>query len=185
MQPPWVYFQEAEKGWLSRRAGCSIDKATFRRLLVRWTTDANLSFRLLEHVALHELFDYLNLLVYETSVNLTHKTIRAKVIHEFNTYKAYVIDTLLWSPSKVHIAFDGWTSRNRHSFSINAFFLDDETFQPRKILLGLPNVAMAHTGEISAQRSRRYWKNSSLYNTINLDILFLTMLRTTIRLWRN
>ncbi|KAF5236482.1 hypothetical protein FANTH_11250 [Fusarium anthophilum] len=49
---------------------------------------------------------------------------------------------------KVHIAFDGWTSRNRHSFfSINAFFLDDETFQPRKILLGLPNVAMAHTGE--------------------------------------
>jgi hypothetical protein len=124
------------------------DKATFQRLLVRWITDANLSFRLSEHVGLHELFDYLNPLVRETSANLTHKTIRAKVIHEFNTYKAHVTDTLLRSPSKVHIAFDGWTSRNRHSFfSINAFFLDDETFQPRKILLGLPNVAMAHTGE--------------------------------------
>jgi hypothetical protein len=124
------------------------DKATFQRLLVRWITDANLSFRLSEHVGLHELFDYLNPLVRETSANLTHKTFRAKVIHEFNTYKAHVTDTLLRSPSKVHIAFDGWTSRNRHSFfSINAFFLDDETFQPRKILLGLPNVAMAHTGE--------------------------------------
>ncbi|KAJ0130882.1 RNA-directed DNA polymerase from mobile element jockey [Fusarium oxysporum f. sp. albedinis] len=124
------------------------DKVTFQRLLVRWITDANLPFRLLEHVGLHELFDYLNPLVRESSANLTHKTIRAKVIHEFNTYKAHVTDTLLRSPSKVHIALDGWTSRNRHSFfSINAFFLDDETFQPRKILLGLPSVAMAHTGE--------------------------------------
>ncbi|KID59571.1 transposase, partial [Metarhizium hybridum] len=37
---------------------------------------------------------------------------------------------------------------NRHSFfSINAFFLDEETFQPRKIVLGLPTISVSHTGE--------------------------------------
>ena len=65
-----------------------------------------------------------------------------------HTYKSHVIDALSRSPSKVHIAFDGWTSRNRHSFfSINAFFLDEETFQPRKIVLGLPTISVSHTGE--------------------------------------
>ena len=87
-------------------------------------------------------------LVEETSANLTHESIRSRIVDEFNTYKAHIIETLLRSPSQVHIAFDGWTSRNRHSFfSINAFFLDEETFQPRKIVLGLPNITIAHTGE--------------------------------------
>jgi hypothetical protein len=30
---------------------------------------------------------------------------------------------------------------------VNAFFIDEETFQPRKIVLGLPNITIAHTGE--------------------------------------
>jgi hypothetical protein len=99
------------------------DKATFQRLLVRWITDENLSFRLSEHVGLHELLDYLNPLVRETSANLTHKTIQTKVIHEFNTYKAHVTDVLLRSPSKVHIAFDDWTSREQAFFLFHQCFL--------------------------------------------------------------
>lgn len=64
----------------------------------------------------------------------------------FNTYKSHVIHTLL--RSQVHIAFDGWTSRNRHSFfTVNAFFLEEDTFEPRKIVLGLPTITIAHTGE--------------------------------------
>ncbi|KAK9444021.1 transposase [Metarhizium brunneum] len=69
-------------------------------------------------------------------------------MNEFHAYKSHVIDALSRSPSKVHIAFDGWTSRNRHSFfSINAFFLDEKTFQPRKIFLGLPTISVSHTGD--------------------------------------
>ncbi|KAM5528306.1 ac transposase [Fusarium oxysporum f. sp. phaseoli] len=124
------------------------DKATFQRHVVQWITDANLSFRVPEHKGLQKVFQYLNPLVHETSANLTHETVRARIIDEFNTYKSRVIHTLSRSPSQVHIAFDGWASRNRHSFfSINAFFLDEDTFQPRKIVLGFPNVAIAHTGE--------------------------------------
>ncbi|PNP85338.1 hypothetical protein FNYG_01328 [Fusarium nygamai] len=124
------------------------DKTTFQRHVVQWITDANLSFRVPEHKGLQKVFQYLNPLVHETSANLTHETVRARIIDEFNTYKSRVIHTLSRSPSQVHIAFDGWASRNRHSFfSINAFFLDEDTFQPRKIVLGLPNVAIAHTGE--------------------------------------
>ncbi|KAF5137685.1 putative AC transposase [Metarhizium anisopliae] len=124
------------------------DKAHFQRLLVQWIADANLSFRLSEHEALHKMLEYLNPLVRETSAHLTHKTIRTRLVNEFHAYKSHVIDTLSRSPSKVHIAFDGWTSRNRHSFfSVNAFFLDEETFQPRKIVLGLPTISVSHTGE--------------------------------------
>lgn len=124
------------------------DKGRFQRLLVHWITDANLSFRVPEHKGLQNIFQYLNPLVQETSAILTHETVRIRIIDEFNNYKAHVIDTMLRSPGQVHIAFDGWTSRNRHSFfSVNAFFIDEETFQPRKIVLGLPNVTIAHTGE--------------------------------------
>ncbi|KAF4988755.1 hypothetical protein FDECE_14929 [Fusarium decemcellulare] len=124
------------------------DKTEFQRLLVQWITDANLSFRVPEHEGLQKVFQYLNPLVQETSAVLTHETVRTRIIHEFNGYKMHVIDAMLRSPSQVHIAFDGWTSRNRNSFfSINAFFLDEETFRPRKIVLGLPNVTIAHTGE--------------------------------------
>ncbi|KAJ0130204.1 hypothetical protein HZ326_26698 [Fusarium oxysporum f. sp. albedinis] len=124
------------------------DKTTFQRYVVQWITDANLTFRVPEHKGLQKVFQYLNSLVHETSANLTHETVRARIIDEFNTYKSRVIHTLSRSPSQVHIAFDDWASRNRHSFfSINAFFLDEDTFQPRKIVLDLPNVTMAHTGE--------------------------------------
>ncbi|KAF4944942.1 hypothetical protein FGADI_12324 [Fusarium gaditjirri] len=44
------------------------NKATSQSLLVQWITDANLSFRLSEHVRLHGLFDYLNPLVLVTEV---------------------------------------------------------------------------------------------------------------------
>jgi len=124
------------------------DKTTFQRLLIQWIADANLPFRVSEHEGLHEIFNYLNPLVEETSANLTHETVRSRILAEFSTYKAHIIETLLRSPSQVHIAFDGWTSRNKHAFfSINAFFLDEETFQSRKIVLGLPNITIAHTGE--------------------------------------
>lgn len=124
------------------------NKTTFQQLLIQWIADANLSFRISEHKGLHQVFNYLNPLVEETSANLTHESVRSRIVDEFNTYKAHVIETLLRSPSQVHVAFDGWSSRNRHSFfSVNAFFLDEETFQPRKIVLGLPNITIAHTGE--------------------------------------
>ncbi|KAJ6437559.1 putative AC transposase [Purpureocillium lavendulum] len=124
------------------------DKITFQRLLVRWITEANLSFRISEHEGFHKLLHYLNLLVEETSANLTHKTIRTRIVDGFYLYKSHIVDTLLQSPSQVHIAFDGWTSRNRHSsFSINAFFLDERMLTPRKIVLSLPSLSAAYTGE--------------------------------------
>jgi hypothetical protein len=87
------------------------DKLTFQRLLIQWITDANLSFRVSEYEGLQKVFGYLDSLVQETSANLRHKTIRIRIINEFHTYKAHIMDTLLQSPSQVHIAFDGWTSR--------------------------------------------------------------------------
>ena len=51
------------------------------------------------------------------------------------------------SLGKVHIAFDGWTLYNRHSFfAVNAQYLNDKTFEPRKMLLSMPHIPGNHTG---------------------------------------
>jgi hypothetical protein len=125
-----VAVKKRKKNDFHNELATQFDKTTFQRLLVQWITDANLSFRVPEHKGLNRVFQYLNPLVHETSATLTHETVRAKIINEFNTYRSRVIHTLLRSPSQVHIAFDGWTSRNRHSiFSTNAFFLEEDTSQ--------------------------------------------------------
>ncbi|OBS15278.1 hypothetical protein FPOA_13870 [Fusarium poae] len=136
------------------------DKTTFQRHIVQWITDANLSFRVPENKGLQKVFQYLNPLVHETSANLTHETVRVRIIDEFNTYKSRVIHALSRSPSQVHIAFDGWTSRNRHSFfSINAFFLDEDTFQPRTGLKATP--PNPRSGSTRGFHCPLHWQNPS------------------------
>lgn len=45
---------------------------------------------------------------------------------------------------RYYLAFDGWTSRNRHPlFGVVAFFLDPDS-KPQKIVLGLPNLTDRH-----------------------------------------
>ena len=48
---------------------------------------------------------------------------------------------------KIHAAFDGWLSNNKKSlYGIVVFYLD-ENDRPKKLVLGLPEVKEAHTGE--------------------------------------
>ena len=50
-------------------------------------------------------------------------------------------------PGKVHVAFDGARSRNRHSlYGITAAYLDQQQHM-QKITLGCPQLGKRHTGE--------------------------------------
>ncbi|KAJ3454555.1 hypothetical protein MRS44_013155 [Fusarium solani] len=55
-------------------------------------------------------------------------------------------------PGQIHIAFDGWRSRNRHAlYGIVCFYIDNNG-APSKLVLGLPELKISHSGEnIAAQ----------------------------------
>ncbi|GKU14287.1 unnamed protein product, partial [Fusarium langsethiae] len=111
----------------------------------------NQPFRVAESESLRDIFNYLNPIISATDAHLSHDSIRRRITDEYYFFRSHIIKTLQQSPSHVHIAFDGWTSRNRHPlFGIVAFFLDHE-FRPQKIVLGLPNLTDRHTGENIAE----------------------------------
>ncbi|KAM0738265.1 hypothetical protein ACQRIT_007457 [Beauveria bassiana] len=130
------------------------DKAVFQRKLVRWIVETNQSFRVSESDTFRDLLDYLNPIISATNAHISHDAIRRRVADEYHFFCLHIVRALRRSPSAVHIAFDGWTSRNQHPlFGVVAFFLD-QSFQPRKIVLGLPNLTDRHTGENIADSVR-------------------------------
>lgn len=129
------------------------DKAKFRRLIVNWLAETNLPFTAASSPALHAAFHYVNPQVTIQQAMPGSRAVRKQILCDYHKYKSRVIEALARSPGQVHIAFDGWTSRNRHGFfAINAQFLDSTTFEPKKILLNLPHMEGNHTGvNIAAQ----------------------------------
>jgi hypothetical protein len=69
------------------------------------------------------------------------------LVNEYNRHREAVIRLLRNSPGFIHIAFDGWSSRNKYSlYGITCSFLDQH-FRVQKIVLGLPELQVRHTGE--------------------------------------
>ncbi|CCE35276.1 uncharacterized protein CPUR_03264 [Claviceps purpurea 20.1] len=124
----------------------SIGRPTFQRRLVQWATNANPAVDIFEHSELRDVVHLLDSSVKEGSVTLD--ALRNTILEEVNSFKARVIEALEWSPSRVHISFEGWTSDDRQTFfSVNASFLDAETFQLQKVMLGIPDLTTFGTGE--------------------------------------
>jgi len=122
------------------------DKMKFRRLIVNWLVESNLPFTVATSPALQAAFHYANPQVLTQQAMPDPRAVRRQILSDFHKYKSRVTEALARSPGQVHVAFDGWTSRNRHGFlAITAQFLD-ETFEPRKVLLNLPHVQGNHTG---------------------------------------
>jgi hypothetical protein len=56
------------------------DKEHFRRLLINWIVAKNHSFSIAEEAELHAIFDYLNPSVSARKANITHTTVREKIV---------------------------------------------------------------------------------------------------------
>jgi hypothetical protein len=122
------------------------DRKHFQRLLLEWIIEENHSFSVCEQVRLRRIFEYLNPLVKITGANITRTTIRHKVLAAYETHKDKVIAMLKQSCGLIHISFDGWKSGNRHSlYGITCFFRDENS-QPRKLVLGVPELRTRHSG---------------------------------------
>lgn len=150
----------------------------FRRLLIEWIVDTNQPFRVVEHERLRDIFEYLNPAVNITNANISDITVRALINSEFTKHKARVIEALRKSPGLIHVSFDGWRARNRHSLYGIVCFFRDENSKPHKVALGVPEVRR-HSGTTLRQKSSIQSKLLALRR--RLGILPSTMPRTTTR----
>ncbi|OAQ60851.1 restless-like transposase [Purpureocillium lilacinum] len=81
-----------------------------------------------------------------TDANITRSTIRRKVLAAYETHKEEVMAVLRQSCGLIHVSFDGWKSGNRYTlYGITCFFRD-ESSQPRKLVLGVPELRTRHFG---------------------------------------
>lgn len=123
------------------------DRDHFQKLLLEWVVDANISFRQPEHCRLRRIFEYLNPSVAVTNAHISHNTVRKRIIDVHSRHKAQIIDHLRNVPGQIHIAFDGWRSRNRHAlYGIVCFYVDNNGL-PAKLVLGVPELRLSHSGE--------------------------------------
>ena len=123
------------------------DSNEFKALVVAWLIDAQLPFRTVEHPGLREIFTYLYPSVQVSEAHLSHQTIHRLVVKQFDQHFDSVKSTLKAAVGKVHIAFDGARSNNRHAlFGITAMYLDD-AYTMRKVTLGVPDLIEQHTGD--------------------------------------
>lgn len=122
------------------------DRRHFQRLLLEWIIEENHSFSVCEQGRLRQIFEYLNPLVKLTDANISRMTIRRKVLWAYEAHKDKVVAALKQSYSLIHVSFNEWRSGNRHSMYGIACFFRNKDDQPRKLVLGIPELHTRHFG---------------------------------------
>lgn len=117
----------------------------FEELLVDWITHDNLPFRLIESERLRRLIEFVNPM-YKDKIP-SSAVLRSRLRSIYNGAKGAVTEHLKTARGKIHITFDGWTSRNQLSLlGVNCFFVDQQ-WRHQKLLLALPAVSGRHIGD--------------------------------------
>lgn len=110
-----------------------------------WITHDNLPFRLIESERLRRMIEFINPL-YKDKIP-SSAVLRSRLQSIYNGAKGAVTEHLKSARGKIHITFDGWTSRNQLSLlGVNCFFVDRQ-WRHRRLLLALPAVSGRHTGD--------------------------------------
>jgi hypothetical protein len=131
---------------LANRLIKRFDKTRFQQLVVNWIIGANLPFDTAENHDLRALFQYLNPSVEITNANITGRTVYNLAEQEFDKQFGKVADAVQKAPGLIHLAYDGWQSRNRHAlYGVTAVYRDQQG-RPQKIVLGLPALRDRHSG---------------------------------------
>ena len=124
----------------------------FRDLLIRLLISCNLSFSHVEQPPFRLLLSYLASIspsysVISRTLPKSGDTVRSWIMQAYEKYKAVLI-TQLQCIISVHISFDLWTSPNHMTFmGIVGHWIDPDTGDVRRALLGLRRLLGAHTGE--------------------------------------
>lgn len=118
---------------------------TLDELLIEWVTTENLPFRIIESNSFQNIVLHLNP-AFKGRIP-SAMVLRDRLNNLYKQAQGPVTELLKTARGRIHVTFDGWTSRNRLSLlGINVFFIDVD-WSHRKLLLGLPSVQGRHTGE--------------------------------------
>lgn len=114
-------------------------------LLIAWITTENLPFRIVESCSFQNIVHHLNPAFKDRIPSAM--VLRDRLETLYKQAQGPVTELLKTARGRIHVTFDGWTSRNHLSLlGINVFFIDMD-WGHRKLLLGLPSVQGRHTGE--------------------------------------
>jgi len=136
-------YRSAEQATLNELA-IAFDEVHFRKLLTRWIVYDNVSFRQVDSEVFRDFITYLSP---RAGVALPcGRTVRNWIMQGYQIHKATVKNALHNAISKIHIAFDLWTSGNCLSLNgVTAHFLD-ANFKTQSILLSSPEQSESHYG---------------------------------------
>jgi hypothetical protein len=120
-------------------------KAIVEDLALGFVITGNEPFSVFQNPFLRQLLSTLNPSIYRT-ISWGRSSIRQRLADTFANKKKLVQQELTTSVSKIHLAFDLWTSPNRHAIlAVSAHFIDAKNSIQQR-LLALREQQGAHTG---------------------------------------
>ncbi|KAI1685630.1 Dimer-Tnp-hAT dimerization containing protein [Pyrenophora tritici-repentis] len=129
----------------------NFDVEGFRTATVMWLVNRNHPLSELTTPDFREMMRFANPEA-EAALWVSNTSVSTFVMRLFRSIRPQVIDTLSGSVSKIHVSFDGWTTKGgkRGFFGVVAHFADAAGII-RDLPIDLPELAGAHTGEAIAK----------------------------------
>ncbi|KAI1519526.1 Dimer-Tnp-hAT domain containing protein [Pyrenophora tritici-repentis] len=129
----------------------NFDVQRFRYAAVTWLVDNNHPLREFETPAFRQMIEFANPEAAD-ALWVSHNSVASFVMRLYRYMEPQVVQMLSSAISKIHISFDGWTTKGgkRGFFGVVAHFADaDGTI--RDLPIALPQLTGAHTGERIAE----------------------------------
>lgn len=128
----------------------NFDVQRFRHALVLWLLDNNLPMELISRASTRELFRVVSTEV-EGALWRSPRSVATYAMRLFHAIQPQIVDALSSAASKIHISFDGWTTKGgtRGFFGIVAHFAT-ASGKIHDLPIALPQLNGAHTGEAIA-----------------------------------
>jgi hypothetical protein len=118
---------------------------------VIWLVDNNHPLRKFEMSSFRRMIEFANPEAAD-SLWSSHNSVAGFVMRLYHYMEPQVIAVLLSAVSKIHISFDGWTTKgNKHGFFGIASHFSDTSGTVRDLPIALPQLTGAHTGERIAE----------------------------------
>lgn len=141
----------------------SFDHRNFRRLLTRWMVLDDIPFRQVDGEAFREWVKYINPRAEQAMPS--QKTVRKWIMEDYKVYKEMVKKDIAKSLTKVHIAFDLWTSGNCLSLNGIVAHYINSNWEAKTILLATPEQSDSHSGINIAEEVLKILKEFGLVGT--------------------
>jgi hypothetical protein len=125
----------------------SFDIQAFRIAAVSWIIDNNIALSQFESPAFRSMIRFSNPEA-EKALWANHESVSRYVMKLYTFMQPQVVARLRTAASKIHISFDGWTTRGgkRGFFGIVAHFVSASGIL-EDVAIDLPQLAGAHTGD--------------------------------------